>query len=133
MKHTKRIISFLLCLVLACGFAFSVAAEELHPQPRWTYISSMGGGVTETRLSGAVSLYDSNKYATVYVALEKFSNGWVDTGISTSAGGYGLASAATSISLSSGRYRARIVMRVYREKDGAYLEGDTIYSNEYLK
>lgn len=132
MKHAKRIISLLLCLVLACGFAFSVAAEELHPQPRWSYISSMSGGVTETEMSGNMVLNDFGKYATIYVVLQKYSGGWADTSISCRDEGYGIASASTSLNLSSGRYRAKIVFRVYREKGGAYLEGDTIYSNEYL-
>lgn len=135
MKHAKKLVALILCLVLALGMGLSAYAdfgEIIYPKPKWSYVSSAAGGVDGSKLSGSVVLYDQNKYVKVEVTLQKFNGGWQDTSTGTSDEGYKLASASTPVSLSNGLYRAKIVFRVYTTKGGAYLEGDTLYSGEYL-
>lgn len=134
MKHAKKILALVLCLVLTAGLAVGIYAdyeEILYPKPRWSYVSSAAGGVDSSTVSGGVVLYDSSKYVTLTVTLQKFSGGWQDTSTTASDAGYKLADASTSVSLSSGLYRAKLVFRVYTTKGGAYLEGDTLYTGEY--
>lgn len=134
MKHAKKILALVLCLVLTAGLAVGAYAdfeEIVYPKPRWSNVSVVSGGVDGSALSGSIALYDANKYVTIEVTLQKFSGGWHDTNTSTSAAGYLGASTSTSVSLSSGLYRAKIVFRVYTTKGGAYLEGDTLYTGEY--
>lgn len=134
MKHAKKILALVLCLVLTAGLAVGAYAdfeEIFYPKPRWSYVSSAAGGVDGSTLSGSIVLYDQNKYVTLEVTLQKYNSGWQDTNVSASGAGYKLTSASTSVSLSSGLYRAKIVFRVYTTKGGAYLEGDTLYTGEY--
>lgn len=134
MKHAKKILALVLCLVLTAGLAVGAYAdfeEIFYPKPRWSYVSSAAGGVDGSTLSGSIVLYDQNKYVTLEVTLQKYNSGWQDTNISASGAGYKLTSASTSVSLSSGLYRAKLVFRVYTTKGGAYLEGDTLYTGEY--
>ena len=135
MKHAKKLVALVLCLVLALGLALNTYAdfgEILYPKPRWSYVNYVGGGVDTSEMNANVLLYDSNKYVTVNVTLQKYNSGWKDTNTTTSGEGYFAASASTPVSLSSGLYRAKIVFRVYTTKGGAYMEGDTIYYSECL-
>ncbi|WP_418666970.1 hypothetical protein [Allofournierella sp.] len=135
MKHAKKLIALVLCMVLALGLGLSAYAdfgEILYPKTRWSNVSVVTGGVDSKELSGGVVLYNSNHYVTINVTLQKYNSGWKDTSVVTSDEGYKLASASTSVNLSAGSYRAKIVFRVYTTKGGAYLEGDTVYSGEYL-
>lgn len=134
MKHAKKILALVLCLVLTAGLAVGAYAdfeEILYPKPRWSYVSAVSGGVDNGTVGGSIVLYDSAKYTTIDVTLQKYSGGWGDTSVVASAAGYKGASASTPVSLSSGLYRAKIVFRVYTTKGGAYLEGDTLYTGEY--
>lgn len=135
MKHAKKILALVLCLVLTVGLAVGAYAdfeEIFYPKPRWSYVSSAAGGVDKDKMSGSVVLYDANKYVTVNITLQKYNGGWKDTNVTASDASYKGASASTSVSLSSGSYRVKIVFRVYTTKGGAYLEGDTLYTGEYL-
>lgn len=134
MKHAKKILALVLCLVLTAGLAVGAYAdfeEILYPKPKWSYVSVANGGVNSNKLGGSVGLYDENKYVTLTVTLQKYNSGWQDTSVTASDAGYKAASASTSVSLSSGLYRAKLVFRVYTTKGGAYLEGDTLYTGEY--
>ena len=135
MKHAKKLIALVLCVVLALGLGLSAYADFNpidYPKPRWSNVSVVTGGVDGKDLSGGVVLYNSSHYVILNVTLQKYNSGWKDTSIVTSDEGYKLASASTSVSLSSGSYRAKIVFRVYTTKGGAYLEGDPVYSGVYV-
>lgn len=135
MKHAKKLIALVLCMVLALGLGLSAYAdfgEILYPKPKWSYVNYVSGGVDTSEMNGSVLLYDRDKYVTINVTLQKYNSGWKDTSTTISDAGYLLASTSTSVSLSSGLYRAKIVFRVYTTKGGAYMEGDTVYSSECL-
>lgn len=135
MKHAKKLIALVLCMVLALGLGLSAYAdfgEIIYPKPKWSYVSSAAGGVDGSQMNGSVVLYDANKYVTVDVTLQKYNSGWKDTSVTASDASYKGASASTSVNLGPGLYRAKIVFRVYTTKGGAYLEGDTLYTGEYL-
>lgn len=135
MKHAKKLIALVLCLVLALGLGLSAYAdfgEILYPKPKWSYVDIVSGGVTTSEMKGGIVLSDANKYATIEVTLQKYNSGWKDTNTTISSSGYFAASTSTRVSLSSGLYRAKIVFRVYTAQGGAYVEGDTVYSSECL-
>ncbi|GKI16627.1 hypothetical protein CE91St44_31120 [Oscillospiraceae bacterium] len=135
MKHAKKLVALVLCLVLALGLGLSAYADIGpidYPKPRWSYVNLVSGGVNTSQMNGSIQLYDSNKYVTINVTLQKYNSGWKDTSTVISGEGYFIASTSTPVSLSSGRYRAKIVFRVYTTKGGAYMEGDTIYSSDCL-
>lgn len=134
MKHAKKLIALALCLILALGLGLGVYAdfeEIVYPKPKWSYVSAVSGGIDNGTVGGSIILYDSSHYTTIDVTVQKYNNGWTDTSIVASAAGYKGASASTPVSLSTGLYRAKVVFRVYTTKNGAYLEGDTLYTGEY--
>ena len=135
MKHTKKLVALVLCLVLALGLGLSAYADIgpiNYPKPRWSAVSVVNGGVNSSKLSGSIVLYSSDHYTKIDITLQKYNSGWKDTSTVISAEGYGGAGTSTPLSLSSGSYRAKIVFRVYTTKGGAYIEGDTLYSSECL-
>ena len=135
MKHAKKLIALVLCLVLTLGLGLGVCAdfgEIVYPKPRWSYVSYVSGGVNTSEMSGSIALTEATKYATINITLQKYNGGWKDTNITISDAGYRLASTSTPVSLSAGLYRAKIVFRVYTSQGGAYVEGDTVYSTECL-
>lgn len=135
MKHAKKLIALVLCMVLALGLGLSAYADIgpiEYPKPRWSAVSVVNGGVNSEKLSGSIVLYSSSHYTTIEVTLQKYNSGWKDTSTVISAAGYGGAGTSTPLSLSRGSYRAKIIFRVYTTKGGAYIEGDNLYSDEYL-
>lgn len=134
MKHAKKLVSLVLCLVLVLGLGLTAYAdyeEIIYPKPKWSYVSSAAGGIDNGSLGASIVLYNSNHYVTITATMQKYSGGWQDTNVTASGEGYKIADASTPVNPSSGLYRAKIVFRVYTTKGGAYLEGDTLYTGEY--
>ena len=123
-------------MVLALGLGLSAYAdfgEILYPKPEVELCELCGRRVDTSEMNANVLLYDSNKYVTINVTLQKYSSGWKDTNTTTSGEGYYVASASTPVSLFfralPGKNR---VPGVHTTKGGAYMEGDTLYSSECL-
>lgn len=137
----KRIISFLLAMILAFSFAFTVSAQEQAQtpiMPRYAYIAatlvdiSINQSTNVTTSEAHFITYDADLELQVEVKLQRYNNSKWNTVKTWTGSGYGDAYVGEKWAVPSGyTYRAYATFRVY-DSDGNLIESVSRYDSEYF-
>lgn len=138
-KKFSSVFIFLILVVFLSNSVFAIDSPWNNPLPlpKWTHITFVAGGVQDPDangrylVGGEVALYDPDNRIDLTATVQKYNSGWKDTVNSWSASDYGLASVAKRVYLSEGRYRMKLVMKVYSPA-GTLLEDTVLYTRETL-
>ena len=142
-KNLIRMMSIVLCMVcMVAVLPVNALAESRNAnevQPRWAALATLTCSMT--RKSGLFSnAYIHSEAATdsaysqieMTVTIQEWSGGgFVDTTRSWSSSGTAATSVSKNVSLPSGSYRAKSVVKVY-SSSGQYIETVTMYSSDII-
>lgn len=137
----KRIISFLLAMLLAFSFAFTVSAQEQEQtpiMPRYAYIAAtlvdiiINQSTNVTTNEAHFITYDADLELQVEIKLQRYNNSKWNTVKTWTASGYGDAYICKKWAVPSGyTYRTYATYRVY-DSDGNLIESVSHYDSEYF-
>lgn len=131
----KKVTSLVLSVILCMCFCFGAYAEG--PQPRWKQLSYLGitfdnyaGIINNAQLSSSAQSYNNDNVLSMTVTITKWNgSSFVDTDVSWTDSGNGLATVSKKFRLSSGTYRARTTVTLY-DANGAYVETASLQSDD---
>lgn len=137
----KRVISFLLAIVMTFAFSISVSAEEqvsTPVMPRYTYIAATAVNLTIDEATNVTNsraffyTYDTQLECQVECKLQRYNNSKWNTVKTWTASGYGDADVSKDWAVPSGyTYRAYATYSVY-DSSGNLLERVSYYDSEYF-